>query len=45
MPLDWDAAQTLPEHGADMGTAAIRYSRPDAQAVASVEARVPQREG
>jgi hypothetical protein len=36
--LDWDAAQALPEHGADVGTAAIRYSRLDAQAVATVEA-------
>lgn len=36
--LDWDAAQTLPEHGNDIGTAQIRYSRPDAQSVATVEA-------
>jgi len=36
--LDWDAAQTLPEHGTDVGTATLRYSRPDAQAVTSVEA-------
>ncbi len=38
MTLDWDAAQTLPEHGNDVGTAQIRYSRPDAQTVATVEA-------
>lgn len=38
MVLDWDAAQTLPEHGKEVGTAAIRYSRANAQAVASVEA-------
>ncbi|KFE67110.1 hypothetical protein [Hyalangium minutum] len=36
--LDWDAAQTLPEHGDELGTAAIRYSRPDAKAQATVEA-------
>jgi len=36
--LDWDAAQTLPRPGTEVGTAAIRYSRPDAQAVTTVEA-------
>jgi hypothetical protein len=25
--LDWDAAQTLPEHGAEVGQAAVTYSR------------------
>lgn len=25
--LDWDAAQTLPEHGADVGKASVTYSR------------------
>jgi hypothetical protein len=38
MKIDWDAAQTLPEHDANIGTADIRYSRPDAQAEAKVEA-------
>ncbi|WP_224368383.1 hypothetical protein [Hyalangium versicolor] len=38
MKLDWDAAQTLPEHDDDIGTAVIRYSRPTAEAVATVEA-------
>jgi len=38
MVLDWDAAQTLPEHGAEVGTAAIRYARPEAQSVITVEA-------
>jgi hypothetical protein len=36
--LDWDAAQTLPEHGTEVGTAEIRYSRPNATTEASVEA-------
>jgi hypothetical protein len=38
LKIDWDAAQTLPEHGNEVGTADIRYSRVDGQAVASVEA-------
>ncbi len=38
MKLDWDAAQTLPEHGNDVGTVDIRYSRTTAQAQATVEA-------
>jgi hypothetical protein len=38
MRLDWDAAQTLPEHGREVGVAEIRYSRASAQAVATVEA-------
>lgn len=38
MTFDWDAAQALPEHGDDIGTADIRYSRLTADAVATVEA-------
>jgi hypothetical protein len=38
MTFDWDAAQTLPEHGNDVGTAEIRYARPSPEAVATVEA-------
>jgi hypothetical protein len=38
MTFDWDAAQALPEHGDDIGTADIRYSRLTAGAVATVEA-------
>jgi hypothetical protein len=38
LKLDWDAAQTLPEHGREVGVAEIRYSRADSQAVATVEA-------
>jgi hypothetical protein len=38
MQLDWDAAQTLPEHDNNIGTLAIRYSRPDAQSVVTVDA-------
>ncbi|HZH75882.1 MAG TPA: hypothetical protein VEY88_07615 [Archangium sp.] len=36
--LDWDAAQTLPERGSEVGTAEIRYTRPSATVEASVEA-------
>jgi hypothetical protein len=38
MRLDWDAAQTLPEHDANIGTLDIRYSRPDAASVITVDA-------
>jgi hypothetical protein len=38
LKLDWDAAQQLPEHDNNVGTVDIRYERPDAQAVAKVEA-------
>jgi hypothetical protein len=38
LKLDWDAAQTLPEHDQNVGTADIRYSRVSAQAAATVEA-------
>lgn len=36
--IDWDAMQTLPEHDNNVGRAEIRYSRPDATSVVSVEA-------
>lgn len=36
--LDWDAAQTLPEHGPEVGTADIRYTRPSATVETTVEA-------
>jgi hypothetical protein len=38
MKIDWDAAQTLPEHDDNVGTADIRYARPDAQSDATVAA-------
>ncbi len=38
LAIDWDAAQKLPEHGADIGTLAIRYARPSADTVTTVEA-------
>lgn len=36
--IDWDAAQTLPEHDTNVGTAEIRYARPDATRAVTVEA-------
>ncbi len=38
LKIDWDAAQTLPEHGPEVGTAEIRYERPSATVEASVAA-------
>jgi hypothetical protein len=38
LKIDWDAAQTLPDHGKDIGTAEITYSRLSAQVQATVEA-------
>jgi hypothetical protein len=38
MKLDWDAAQALPEHDNNIGTLDIRYSRPDAKSVITVDA-------
>ncbi|HYI01486.1 hypothetical protein [Hyalangium sp.] len=38
LKIDWDAAQKMPEHGNEVGTADIRYSRINAQSAASVEA-------
>jgi hypothetical protein len=38
LKIDWDAAQTLPEHDDNVGTAEIRYSRESEQAEASVAA-------
>lgn len=36
--IDWDAAQTLPEHDNQVGRAEIRYARPDAASAVTVEA-------
>lgn len=36
--IDWDAAQTLPEHDHNVGTAEIRYARPDTTSAVTVEA-------
>ncbi len=36
--LDWDAAQTLPEHDNNVGRVEVRYSRPDATSVVTVDA-------
>ncbi len=36
--IDWDAAQTLPEHDHQVGRAEIRYSRPDTTSAVTVEA-------
>jgi hypothetical protein len=36
--IDWDAAQMLPEHDNNVGKLDIRYSRPDAQSVVTVDA-------
>ncbi|MDY7229798.1 hypothetical protein [Hyalangium rubrum] len=38
LKIDWDAEQTLPEHGKDLGVATIRYTRESAATVATVEA-------
>lgn len=35
--LDFDQAQTLPEHGEDVGTADVTYSRPDASSDTAVD--------
>jgi hypothetical protein len=35
--VDWDQAQTLPEHGNEVGTAAFTYAHPSATADASVD--------
>jgi len=35
--LDWDAAQRLPEHDQNVGTAAFTYSRPNATDPASID--------
>jgi hypothetical protein len=36
--IDWDAAQTLPEHDDNVGKLDIRYARPDAASVITVDA-------
>ncbi len=38
LQIDWDAAQTLPEHDSNIGTLAIRYARPDEKSVITVDA-------
>lgn len=40
--LDWDAAQTLPEHDDNIGSLKISYSRPSAQTDATVSAEFRQ---
>jgi hypothetical protein len=38
LQIDWDAAQTLPEHDDNVGKLDIRYARPDAASVINVDA-------